>query len=187
MRLLLPFTQHVDICAVDNALMLAQQRGATLVACSLIHQAMQGVQPDPRQPSREFLEVVQQQATYRKVPVARLELSTHNTVESIHVFAQELECEGIVHFLREGTGVLLDTSEVKQVLEEESFPLYLMRLPAKESQPSPPKWHSRWFKRQQGCQGELIQVHSGSARGKSGDATAFSRERSRIAAFPSER
>jgi RNase P/RNase MRP subunit POP5 len=63
MRLLLPFTQRVDVRAIDAALMLAQQRDATLVAfspiCSSGTQAMRGAQPEYRQPSGDFLEVVQ--------------------------------------------------------------------------------------------------------------------------------
>ena len=163
-RLLLPFTQGEDVSAIDAALMLAQQLDATLVAFSLIRssgtQAMRGAQPEYRQPSGDFLEVVQQQSVQVGVPVARIELTTHNAGQSIQVFAQELECAGIVLFLREGTGILLDTSEVRQILEEASVMLYLMRLPAQESASSPPKWRSRWFQRRRGYQVELIQIHT---------------------------
>lgn len=171
MRLLLPFTQGVDVGAIDAALMLAQQRDATLVTISLIRssgtQAMRGAQLDYRQPSENFLEVVQRQAVHVGVPVERIELTTHNAGQSIHIFAQELECAGIVLFLREGAGVLLDISEVKQILEEESAPLYLMRLPVLEGASSPPKWRLRWrwFQRWRGYQVELVQIHNCPAAG----------------------
>jgi len=166
-RLLLPFTQRVDVCAIDAALLLAQQYDATLVAFSLIHssgmQNMQGVQQEHLQQSRDFLDVVQQKAIQMEVPVARVELSTQDTVQSIHVFARELKCAGILLFLREEAGVLLATSEVKQILEQESVPLYLRRLPTKDNMFSRPRWGLRWFQRQRGCQGELIKIHNVSA------------------------
>jgi len=41
---------------------------------------------------------------------------------------------------------LLDTNEVKQLLEDGSMPLHIVRLPVKDSTFSRPRWFSRWFK-----------------------------------------
>lgn len=164
-RLLLPFTQEVDIHAIHAALMVAQERDATLVAFSLIRsaeiQAARESQIAYRQPSIDFLEAVQQQAVQMGVSVARIELTTHNAGQSIHVFARELNCSGILLFLREGAGVLLDTREVKQILEKGGVPQYLIRLSAPESTSLPGKWHPRWFQRpRKEFEVEFIQVRT---------------------------
>ena len=147
-RLLLPFTHGIDGFAITSALTLARRFDATLVPLSLIH-APKAPGKEPRweniQQSRDFLEFVQHKAARSGVPVERVELYTQNPVSSIRVFAQEMECAGIVLAVRKGAGVLLDTSEVKQLLEENRTPLHLISLPTRGSLLAWPRQLVRWF------------------------------------------
>jgi hypothetical protein len=75
-----------------------------------------------------------------------VELYTHHPVGSIRALAQEMECAGIILVVRRRTGVLLATNEVKQLLEDQSIPIYIVPLLAKDSMFSLPRWLSRWFR-----------------------------------------
>lgn len=145
-RLLLPFTHGIDTSAIVSALALAQRFDATLVPLSLIHLPPKRDR-EPRwediQQSRDFLEFVHHKAIRSSVPIERIELLTHNPVGSARALAQELECAGIVLVVRQGSGVLLATSEVKRLLEDKHIPLYVVSLPIKNSLFS----FSRWFRR----------------------------------------
>lgn len=131
--LLLPFTHGVDASAIEHALALALHLRSELVALSLIRlpeapgRARQP-RPDAIQQSRDFLEFVQCKAARRGVPLKRVELYTHHPVRSIRTLAREMECDGVLLFVRRGAGVLLATTEVKQLLEDHSVPLYIARL-----------------------------------------------------------
>ena len=148
-RLLLPFTHGIEVSAITAALALAQRFDATLVVLSLIH-LPQAPDRGPRwediQQSNDFLEFVHHKAARSDVPVERVEIYTRNSVCSIRTLAQEMICVGIVLVVRHGAGVLLDTNEVKQLLEDGSMPLHIVRLPVKDSMFSLPRWFSRWFK-----------------------------------------
>ena len=150
-RLLLPFTHGIDASAITYALALAQRVGASLVLLSLIRLSQISSKRGPRlqdiEQSRDFLEFVQHKAARAGVPVERLELYTPDPVRSIRAIAQEMECAGIILFVRRGTGVLLATSEVKQLLEDEKIPLYLVLLLSKDRAFSFPRWFARWFSR----------------------------------------
>ncbi|HEU5382308.1 MAG TPA: universal stress protein [Ktedonobacteraceae bacterium] len=145
-RLLLPFTHGIDASAVTSALVLAQRFDATLVLLSLIP-LPGGKRREPRyesiQQSRDFLEFAYHKASRSGVPIERIELRTHNPVRSTQALAQELECAGVVLAMRQGTGVLLETSEVKGLLEDKRLSLYVVSLPAKGRLFSP----SRWFRK----------------------------------------
>ena len=145
-RLLLPFTHGIDASAITSALVLAQRFDATLVLLSLIHLPQErgrGPRWENIQQSRDFLEFVHHKATRSGVPIERIELRTHNPIGSTQALAQELECAGIVLAVRRGTGVLLETNEVKGLLEDKRVPLYVVSLPAKDRLfPL-----SRWFRR----------------------------------------
>ncbi len=148
-RLLLPFTHGIEVSAITAALALAQRFDATLVVLSLIH-LPQAPDRGPRwediQQSNDFLEFVHHKAARSGVPVERVEIYTRNPVSSLRALAQEMVCVGIVLVVRHGAGVLLDTNEVKQLLEDGSMPLHIVRLPVKDSMFSLPRWLSRWFK-----------------------------------------
>ncbi len=149
-RLLLPFTHGINVSAITAAIALAERFDATLVALSLIH-LPQAPDKDPRwediQQSNDFLAFVHHKAARWVVPVERVELYTHNPVCSIRALAQEMECTGIVLVVRRGTGVLLATHEVKQLLEDQRLPLYVVQLLARDRTFSLPQWLSRWFRR----------------------------------------
>jgi hypothetical protein len=134
MHLLLPFTHGIDETAITYALSLAHHREATLIILSLLcprgRPAKQAVRWEDIQQSSDFLEFTQHKATRMGIPIQRVELRTLHPVQSIRAFAQEMECEGILLFVRKGSGVLLGTHEVKQLLEDLSFPLYIANLPA---------------------------------------------------------
>ena len=133
--LLLPFTHGVDAPAIEHALALAQHLRSELVTLSLIRLSEEpGRAGQPRldaiQQSRDFLEFVQCKAARRGVPLKRVELHTHHPVRSIRTLAREMECDGVLLFVRRGAGVLLATAEFKQLLEDGSVPLYIARLQA---------------------------------------------------------
>jgi len=148
-RLLLPFTHGIEVSAITAALALAQRFDATLVVLSLIHLPLapdRGPRWEDIQQSNDFLEFVHHKAARSDVPVERVEIYTRNPVSSIRALAQEMVCVGIVLVVRRGAGVLLATNEVKQLLEDKSMPLHIVRLPVKDSMFSLPRWFSRWFK-----------------------------------------
>ena len=148
-RLLLPFTHGIEASAISAALALAQRFGATLVVLSLIRlpeASDRGPRWEDIQQSNDFLVFVHHTAARWSVPVERVELYTRHPVGSIRALAQEMACAGIVLVVRRGAGVLLATNEVKQLLEEQSIPLYIVSLPAKDSTFSLPRWLSRWFR-----------------------------------------
>ena len=124
--LLLPFTHGVDASAINHALALAQHFHSTLVVLSLICLPKAPGARKPRldaiQQSRDFLEFVQCKAARQGVSITRVELYTHHPVRSIRILAQEMDCSGILLFVHRGTGVLLATTEVKQLLEDDSLP-----------------------------------------------------------------
>jgi len=148
-NLLLPFTHGIDVSAITYALALAQRLHFTLVVLSLIHIPETSGRRHPRlediQQSKDFLVYVHQRAAKQGVPIERVELYTHHSVRSIRNLAWEMECAGILLFVRRGAGVLLATGEVKQLLEDGSLPLYIVPLCQHESRFLHPRWLSRWF------------------------------------------
>lgn len=150
-NLLLPFTHGIDASAITYALIVAQRFHFTLVALSLIRLPEMPGTRNPRlediQQSNDFLEFVYHRAARQEVPIVRVELYTHHPVRSIRTFAQEMECAGVLLFVRHGAGVLLATGEVKQILENDSIPLYIVPLHLDKSGFPYPRWLSRWFHR----------------------------------------
>lgn len=145
-RLLLPFTHGIDSSAITYAIALAQHLKATLTLLSLIHQpqaASKGPRWEDIQQSRDFLEYAQHKAVRSGVLVERMELYTHHAPRSIRALAQEMDCTGIVLVVRRGSGLLLATNEIKQLLEERSVPIYVVSLPTRKRLFSLPSWLSR--------------------------------------------
>ncbi len=146
-RFLLPCTANVDRGAIDAAIEVASSCGAILVPlllrCTLKAEA---VPSESRLPEHDFLDIVQQQAAIMEVPLEWIEMSTHDAGQSIHLFAEEMNCSGILLFVRDGRGVLLETKEVQYVIEHEHVILpFLVRLIPKETIPSPVAWVSSRF------------------------------------------
>jgi hypothetical protein len=148
-NLLLPFTHGIDVSAIAYALALAQRLRFTLVVLSLIHIPETSGTRHPRlediQQSKDFLVFVHQRAAKQGVPIERVELYTHHSVRSIRNLAREMECAGILLFVRRGSGVLLATGEVKQLLEDGDLPLYIVPLLPHKSRFLHPRWLPRWL------------------------------------------
>ncbi len=117
-RLLLPFTHGVDAHALEFAVLLARSRHATLVPYSLIYvpPTARGARLERIQQSKDFQALVQTKATKHGVAIESQEVYTSDVIESIHRTMQELNCSGIILFVRDGDGVLLSTNEVKHIL-----------------------------------------------------------------------
>jgi len=149
-RLLLPFTGEIQEEAIDAALMLAQWCGATLVPLVLIRlPETEHAHMERRRQIDLFQTIMSRRAALMQVPVEGMTRSTHNVERSIHLFAQEMKCVRILLFTQEGMGVLLDTQEVKQVVEQEkSTPLYQLRLIPKENRASLQQRLTQQFQRQ---------------------------------------
>jgi universal stress protein family protein len=132
-HLLLPFTHGIDGSAITYALSLAQHRQATLVLLSLQRphgrSGKQAVRWEDIQQAADLLVFTQQKAARMGVSLQHVELRTPHPVQSIRAFAREMDCEGILLFVRRGEGVLLSTHEVKQLLEDLQDPLYVANLP----------------------------------------------------------
>lgn len=146
-RFLLPCTMNGDREAIIAAMKVASLYGAILVPLSLRDTGMaEAVSLETQVPAHDFLEDVQQQAAIMKVPIEWMEISTHDASRSIHVVAEEMNCSGILLFVREGKGVLLESKRVQDVIEHERIILpFLVRLIDRETPPSPVTWLSRWF------------------------------------------
>ena len=148
---LLPFTHGIDVTAISCALALAQRFHFTLVVLSLIRLPETPGTRNPRleyiQQSKDSLEYVYHRAARQGVPIVRVELYTHHVARSIRALAREMECNGILIFVRQGAGVLLATGEVKQILEDDSHPLFIVPLLTRKSSFPHPGWFFRWFNR----------------------------------------
>ena len=152
-RFLLPFTGEIDSGAIQAAVEVAQWCGATLVPLSLICFSEMPETEDRRLEGRRkahaFQDVVYRYATPMQVAVEGDDLFTCDVRQSIHLFAQEMECIGILLFVCEGTGVLLETDEVRQVVQQEkSALLYLVDLIPKAQTISLQEWLSSHFQKQ---------------------------------------
>jgi hypothetical protein len=140
--LLLPFTHGIDGQAITYALSLASQREAALILLSLLRpsrrRGKQAVRLEDIQQVTDFVEYTQRRATRMGIPIQHAEIHTEHPVQSIRAFALEMDCEGIILFVRRGKGILLDTYEIKQLLEDQRIPLYVANLP--QPRFSLPQW-----------------------------------------------
>ena len=135
-RFLLPFVHGVDMCAIEQAILLAEAQEAILVPLVLIYVPEQrrarGVRLEYIQQSKDFLEAIKFKAARYAVPVERLEVFTSDVVQSINLVAGELECEGILLFIGRKDGILLQANEIKRLLEMPSCKLYIIHLHTEE-------------------------------------------------------
>src|SRR2546423_1850435 len=109
--LLLPFTHGIDGQAITYALSLAFQREAVLVLLALLRsgarRGKQAARPEEIQQAIDFLVYTQQRAIRMGVSIHQAQMHTAYPVQSIRAFACEMDCEGIILFVRGGKGVLL--------------------------------------------------------------------------------
>ena len=145
-RLLLPFTHGVNATAIGYAFTMARNLGFTLIPLSLIRLPVSSERRQIRlgdvEQSIDFLEFAQHKATQAGVPIERVELRTHSPVRSIRALAHEMECAVII-FVQKGSGILLATEEIKELLTDRSLSLYVVNLPSKKPLFSLPGWLSR--------------------------------------------
>lgn len=146
-RFLLPCTANIDRGAIDAAIEVASSCGAILVPLSLRYTLKaETVASESQPPEQDFLDIVRRQAAIMEVPVEWIAMSTHNAGQSIHIFAEEMNCSGILLFVRDGRGVLLETREVQYVIEHEHVILpFLVHLLPRETTSSPATWVSDRF------------------------------------------
>lgn len=132
--LLLPFTHGIDVQAISAALSLAAQCEAELMLLPLVRLRRLGrgrqeaIRPEDIQQALDFLVYTQQRAKRMGISTRQSQIHTGHPVHSIRAFAREMACDGILLFLRAGKGVLLETEEVKQLLEDQHVPLYVANL-----------------------------------------------------------
>ena len=135
-RFLLPFVNGVDKFAIEQAILLAKSHQATLVPIVLIHVPEERRKKDIRleylQQSKDFLETVKQKADWYSVQIERLEVFTSDIEQSINLVASEMECEGILLFVSQKGGILLQLHEIKRLMEIPVRKLYVLRLPTHE-------------------------------------------------------
>jgi hypothetical protein len=119
--MLLPFVHGIDMSALSCALTFAQETDATLLLVSLIRlpkgTRKQGVRAEAIAQAHDFFEVMAHKAARAGVTIRRMQLSTQQVARSIQALAQEMACTSILLFVRDGTGVLLEIIEIKQLLE----------------------------------------------------------------------
>lgn len=131
-RLLLPFTQDIDLDALRYALQLARSCQATLIPLALIplpqEQWAEGPRLEAIEQANDFLEAVKYIAERIGVELEPYEMSTRDVVRSLSVFAQEMMCEAILLFLHHGTTVLLPPEVVHGLQDQAPCTLCLVRL-----------------------------------------------------------
>ena len=147
--LLLPFTHGIAMDVLEHAVLLAKSRRATLVPLALVSIPRSGgVRLEHVQQSKDFLEAVQHISARYDVPVERFEVFTGDVVESINLVADEMQCEAILVFVCDGDGILLQTSEIKHLMEQATRNFYVIRLPSKGNKRfalALPRWLANWL------------------------------------------
>jgi hypothetical protein len=151
-RFLLPCTANIDQGAINAAVEVASSCGAILVPLLLRNMVQVKTEFSADQAlDQDFLDIVRQQAAVMEVPIERIALSTYNAGQSIHILAEEMDCSGILLFIRDGRGVLLETGEVQYVIEHEHIILpFLVHLISKEPTLSSASWISDHFQSKKG-------------------------------------
>src|SRR5947209_370963 len=133
-RLLLPFTYGVNMLALEYAVMLAKSQHAALVPLSLISvsnaKGSKGARLEHIQQSKDFLCAVQHKATKHSVLVEPIEVFTTDVVESIKVIAHDMNCNGILLFVQDGSGILLHTIELKHVIIKVASKHHIVHMPS---------------------------------------------------------
>ncbi len=94
--------------------------------------ALKGARLEHIQQSKDFLECVKHKAAKHGVSVNPIEAYSGNSVQHIKLLAQEMDCDGIILFVRDGKGVLLNTYETKHVITAGTSKLFIIRLQAGE-------------------------------------------------------
>ena len=161
-RWLLPFSQAVDMRAIECVVRMAESAGATLVAVSLISAPPKGARLEHIQQSQDFLEAVRHKAERFEVPLERYEVFTADALQSLTTLVHERRCDGIVLVTGGEHSRLLRDEEVKRLLIKPPAALVLMRLSAPEGMTPAPSLSARFFAWWRGLLGQ--QDAAGQAR-----------------------
>jgi len=166
-RFLLPFTHGIDMCALEQAIRFAKGCDATLVPLALIRitqeRQRKGVRLEHIQQSKDFLEAVNHKAARFGVPIERFEIFTSDVVQSINTFATEIECEGILLFIGGESGILLEISEIKRLMEMGSCKLYVLHMSANTGKKHLEQLHklvSNWLAKNRKQQDVLLEAQN---------------------------
>lgn len=140
-RWLLPFTQGVDMQAIDAVVSLAKGSGITLVAVSLVSApdkpGSRGVRLEHIQQSKDFLEAVKWKAIRLGASLERHEVFTVDVMQSLTTLTHELQCDTIVLVSHSQREVLLHAHQLKRLLENPPASLLVLRLSTQtERQPA---------------------------------------------------
>lgn len=131
-RILLPFTQDLDLGALEYAVQFARACRAILVPLALLPLSTQQWEQGPRleamEQANDFLEAVRYKAIRAGVPLEPCDLQTRDVGQSIRLFAQEMMCKGILLFLQGEATVLLSPEVVNSLLEQAPCTRYFVRL-----------------------------------------------------------
>jgi hypothetical protein len=135
---LLPFVHGVDTDAIAYALNFTQDIGATLLLVCLVRQpegdSRRKLRAETIAQTHDFFETADFKAARLGVETSRIQLSTTQVARSVKALAHEMACAGILLFVREGQGVLLETRDIKQLLEKPVLqPVYLFCLEAQKN------------------------------------------------------
>ncbi len=137
-RLLLPFTGWLNAQALDYAVKLAQDEGATLILLSLIVGRLDRkggkIRLEQVQQSKDFLVLATHKARRAGVLVESHEVYTYDAVRSLTLRAQEQMCDAILLFVRDKQSVLLRDSEVKHTLAWQGIARCVIYIPSTTSQ-----------------------------------------------------
>ncbi|MBE3561432.1 MAG: hypothetical protein IMW89_19760 [Ktedonobacteraceae bacterium] len=163
-QLLLPFTEHVEMDAITEAVVLASLFKTGLIALSLIRIPGIGQKRKVRleyiQQSQDFLEAIRHKARRYEIQVQPVELYTHDAARSIHTFAHEMDCTGILLFTSESVPLLLNAGEVQWLMERETLPLFLTQLKTREFRFPWQRWMARRSAQQQTPIPQIISVQN---------------------------
>lgn len=136
-RLLLPFTEKIDMVALIYAVRYAKRHRATLVPLALIPLSKLQWERGPRleaiEQANDFMEVVKYQAARVNVKLDPCTLWTRDVMRSIRLFSREMVCGGILLFMRDGAPVLLSDEIIKELLDEVPSTLLLVQLRPKRT------------------------------------------------------
>jgi hypothetical protein len=134
-RLLLPFTNGVDMDALEYGVLLAKNHRATLVPLALLampeKRRSKGIRLEQVQQAKDFLEAVRYKAERHAVSIERFEVVTTDVVQSIAVLTHQADCNGIVLVVRGQDGVLLQADEIERLMEQLACTYYLIHLAAR--------------------------------------------------------
>ncbi|HLG65361.1 MAG TPA: universal stress protein [Ktedonosporobacter sp.] len=132
-RVLLPFTDGINMEAMECAVQFASSCHATLIALAVIYlpeqQRSNGLRPEAVAQANDFLEAIQYKAKRATVPIERFEIVTYDVVRCINAFVQEMSCDGILLCSQQNASALLAFKMKQQLLEQAACPLYLIHLP----------------------------------------------------------